>query len=162
MQVAIALGGNIGDTEGLFRRAVQMLGEGGLQGVRVSRTIVSTPVDCVPGTPEFHNAALTGAWQGTALELLALTQRIERSLGRPAVHSSRESRTMDLDILLFGEESLALPELVIPHPRMIQRRFVLEPLAEIAPDWHVPPEGTTVAELLRKLLLARPGDKEMV
>ncbi len=151
MQVAIALGGNIGDTEALFCRAVQLLRDGGLRYVRVSRSIVTAPVDCVPGTPDFHNAALTGEWEGSAPELLALTQSIECALGRPEVHSSRESRTIDLDILLFGEQVLALPNLIIPHPRMRKRRFVLEPLAEIASDWRVPPDGSTVASLLQKL-----------
>ena len=109
------------------------------------------PVDCIPGTPDFLNTAVVGQWGGTPLELLAACQKIEREAGRPAVHSSHEARLLDIDVLLWGAETLSLPGLIVPHPRMHLRRFVLEPLAAIAPDWTVPPFGKTVANLLNEL-----------
>ncbi len=155
--VAIALGGNQGEVLRNFREAAALLGANGLRSVRLAEPIRTAPVDCVPGTPDFWNAALIGEWDGTPEELLALTQSIERRLGRPAAHSSRESRPIDLDILLFDEAVVSLPNLVIPHPRLRLRRFVLEPLAEIAPDWLVPPDRTAVAALLNAL----PPSKEL-
>ncbi len=130
-RVAIALGGNIGDVRARFQTALLMLAAGGVTHIRKASDYRTAPVDCVPGTPDFWNSALVGEWGGTPQELLLLTQSIERRLGRPAQHSSRESRTIDLDILLFGDLKISTQNLTIPHPRMHQREFVLKPLAEI-------------------------------
>jgi len=92
-----------------------------------------------------------GSWRGSAPELRALCKEIELRAGRPAAHSSREARVVDLDLLLFGNQEIHLPELTVPHPRLRQRRFALAPLAELAPDWRLPPDGITVAEALRSL-----------
>ncbi|UKI34372.1 MAG: 2-amino-4-hydroxy-6-hydroxymethyldihydropteridine diphosphokinase [Lentisphaeria bacterium] len=89
----------------------------GVKAIRQSRLHRTAPVDCVPGTPEFSNAALTGEWSRSAETLLELTQRLEREAGRPACHSSRESRTLDLDLILFGERCSNSPVLTLPHPR---------------------------------------------
>ena len=132
--VAIALGGNIGDVRARFQTALLMLAAGGLSNIRKASDYQTTPVDCVPGTPDFWNSALIGEWGGTPQELLMLTQSVERRLGRPAQHSSRESRTIDLDILLFGDQRINTPSLTIPHPRMHQREFVLKPLRELLPE----------------------------
>ena len=129
-RVAIALGGNIGDVPAAFDKAVAMLEEGGVSGIVRGCTIVSQAVDCVPGTPDFHNSAIVGFWEGSPEQLLDLTQSIERSMGRPAKHSSRESRTLDLDILLFDDLEMRTPRLTIPHPRMKQRAFVMVPLED--------------------------------
>lgn len=155
-KVALALGGNIGDTNALFREAVQLLEEGGLDVICVAPPHQSAAVDCVPGTPDFWDTALTANWPGTPTELLALCQSIEHRLGRPARHSSRESRTIDIDILLFGNLSISTPELCIPHPRMAQRLFVLIPLAKIAPDW--PVGNDTVLSLLQRAARCSPHD----
>ena len=104
----------------------------------------------MPNTPDFLDRAVTGTWNGTADKLLELTQNIEIASGRPKVHSSRESRVLDIDLILFGDETVNTPHLTIPHPRALQRRFVLEPLAEIAPDWQFPGK-LTVAEALKQL-----------
>ena len=133
--VAIALGGNMGDVRARFQTALLMLAAGGLAHIRKASDYRTAPVDCVPGTPDFWNSALVGEWNGTPQELLMLTQSVERRLGRPAQHSSRESRTIDLDILLFGDLKLNTPSLVIPHPRMHQRVFVLKPLRELLPEF---------------------------
>ena len=125
--------------------------DAGMTGVRRSRIYRSAPVDCVPGTPDFSDQALTGVWPGTARELLALCQNLERAAGRPERHSSREARTLDLDIILFGDAVSDAPELTLPHPRARQRRFVLEPLAEIAPEWRFPDSGNTILQEFRRI-----------
>ena len=85
------------------------------------------------------------------MELLKLCQSIEIALGRPAQHSSRESRIIDLDIILFGSEVIKSEVLTIPHPRAAQREFVLRPLNEIAPEWLFPDRQKTVSELFAAL-----------
>ena len=151
VDVAIMLGGNLGDTESFFDAAIAGLTAGGFRVTGRSRVYRSAPVDCVPGTPDFADQALTGVWSGTPEELLALCQKLERAAGRPEKHSSRESRTLDCDIILFGDAVSDAPELTLPHPRAKRRRFVLEPLAEIAPEWRFPDSGTTVLHELDSL-----------
>lgn len=148
---AIMLGGNLGNSAEIFREAVRKLAAAGCRDLRMSRIHRSAAVDCVPGTPDFCDAALTGSWEGDALELLRICQNIEREAGRPAVHSSRESRTLDLDLILFGEEVRNTPELTLPHPRAQQRRFVLEPLSELIPEARFPDSGRKIEECLRFL-----------
>ena len=151
VDVAIMLGGNLGDTKNFFDAAVAGLVDGGLKLTGRSAIYRSAPVDCVPGTPDFSDQALTGSWSGTPDELLDLCQKLERAAGRPEKHSSRESRTLDCDIIIFGDTVSNSPFLTLPHPRAKQRRFVLEPLAEIAPDWRFPDSGTTVSQELESL-----------
>ena len=84
------------------------------------------------------NAAVSGYWNGTPSELLALCQRIEAENGRPNAHPHHVSRTLDLDIILFGHETIDLPDLTVPHPEAAHRGFVMDPLREIEPelaDW---------------------------
>ena len=149
--VAIMLGGNLGDSEKIFDSAVAGLVGGGLKLTGRSSICRSAPVDCVPGTPDFSDQALTGQWSGSPEELLELCQKLERAAGRPEKHSSRESRTLDCDIIIFGDVVSDAPFLTLPHPRAKLRRFVLEPLAEIAPDWRFPDSGTTVLQELQSL-----------
>ena len=146
--VSLLLGGNIGDTRTVFDRAVAALEHGGFLLSARSRCFATSPVDCVPGTPDFLNAAVTGFWEKSPRELLLLTQSIERAAGRPAKHSSSEARILDIDIITFGNMIVAEPELVIPHPRAQLRRFVLEPLFSIAPDLIFPDTGLSVRRLL--------------
>jgi len=149
--VALMLGGDLGDTAAAFAAAAAALERAGMTGVRRSRIYHPAPVDCVPGTPDFSDQALTGVWHGTARELLALCQSLERAAGRPERHSSREARTLDLDIILFGDAVSDAPELTLPHPRARQRRFVLEPLAEIAPEWRFPDSGNTILQEFQRI-----------
>ena len=148
---ALLLGGDLGNTERFFDTALAGLAAAGAERLRRSRLYRTAPVDCVPGTPDFLNCAVTGLFPGSPRELLALTQRLEVEAGRPARHSSREARVLDIDIILFGNTVLDSPELTIPHPRARRRRFVLEPLAEIAPDLVFPDTGETVADALAHL-----------
>ncbi|MCQ2379669.1 MAG: 2-amino-4-hydroxy-6-hydroxymethyldihydropteridine diphosphokinase [Victivallaceae bacterium] len=149
-KVALSLGANMGSENEMLDMAVQALERGGLAQITCSGTLRTIPVDCVPGTPDFTNMAVTGFWSGSPESLLDLTQSIETAAGRPAEHSSHEARVLDIDIILFGKTELATQRLAIPHPRSRQRRFVLEPLAEIAGDMSFP-DGVTVLEALSKL-----------
>lgn len=134
----IALGGNIGDVPASFRRAVEALSNAGFRIRRFSSPHRTTPIGCEPGAPEFTNAALSGYWDGTAPDLLRLCQKIEADNGRPNDHAHHVSRTLDLDIILFGRETIRLPGLTVPHPEATRRSFVMDPLREIEPelaDW---------------------------
>lgn len=130
----IALGGNIGDVPAAFRRACDSLSRAGFRIRRFSSLRITTPVGCEPGAPEFTNAAVSGFWDGSAPDLLRVCQRIEADNGRPNDHAYHVSRTLDLDIILFGRETVALPDLTIPHPEAAKRDFVMEPLREIEPE----------------------------
>ena len=130
----IALGGNIGDVPETFRRACEALSNAGFRIRRFSSLLRTAPVGCEPGAPEFTNAALSGFWDGTASDLLRVCQRIEADNGRPNDHAYHVSRTLDLDIILFGRETISLPNLKVPHPEATRRDFVMIPLLEIEPD----------------------------
>ena len=145
MKFALSLGGNIGDVETRFDMVEKALADAGVTELRRSRVYVTAPVGCVPGTPDFKNQALTGVCKSSPEELFALLQSLERLSGRPLLHSSQESRTLDCDLILWGSEVINTPLLTVPHPRARGRQFVLEPLNEIAPDM-VFPDGVTVAQ----------------
>ena len=120
----------------------------------MSDAIETAAVD-VPGVqPAFLNAAATGDTTLTAQALLAALLEIERAAGRERPFPGA-ARTLDLDLILFGSTILQEPELTIPHPRFRERRFVLEPLAAIAPDLRDPVTSLTVAQLLTRLPPAR-------
>ena len=130
----IALGGNIGDVPAAFRRACEALSNAGFRIRRFSSPLHTAPVGCEPGAPEFTNAALSGFWDSSAPDLLRVCQKIEADNGRPNDHAHHVSRTLDLDIILFGRETISLPNLKVPHPEAIRRDFVMVPLREIEPD----------------------------
>ncbi len=148
LNIALGLGSNLGDRVENIRDAVARLSERGVMEAAVSSLIETEAVGCPPGAPDFLNAAVVGRWKGTTEALLDVCQGIEQELGRPADHGVNQSRTIDIDILLVGDLELTTSRLTVPHPRLTQRRFVLEPLAEIAPDWIVPGTGSTVSEFL--------------
>jgi len=150
-RIALALGANLGQPEETFRLACEMLEAGGVSDLQKASCMQTEPVDCHPGTPPFTNSAVIGLWSGTAQQLLELTQGIEVFLGRPLQHDSQGNRTIDIDILLVEDLILESPRLCIPHPRMCQRLFVLQPLAEIAAEWIIPTTRKTVAGQLQKL-----------
>ena len=141
----IALGGNLGDVPAAFRRACESLSDAGFRIRRFSSLYRTEPVDCEPGMPMFTNAALSGFWDGDATELLRLCQKIEADNGRPNDHAYHATRTLDLDIVLFGREFVDLPYLTVPHPEAARRTFVMDPVREIEPDladWLLEQAGT--------------------
>lgn len=101
-----------------------------------------------PPQPDFLNAVVTGRTLLPPLDLLGLLKRLEVRAGRNLPGEENGPRPLDLDILLYGSERIRLPDLVVPHPRLAERRFVLAPLADLLPDLVVPGTGRTVASLL--------------
>jgi 2-amino-4-hydroxy-6-hydroxymethyldihydropteridine diphosphokinase len=148
--VAISLGSNLGDREAnleLARKRLRTL----LTGYRASSAYETEPVG-VPGPqPFFLNAAVVGNTELAPRALLHTLLDIERELGRSRPFPGA-ARTLDLDLILFGGEIVNEADLVIPHPRFRERRFVLEPLAEIAPDLRDPVTEKTVRQLLQKVV----------
>ena len=130
----VAFGGNLGNMDETFRAAVADLEKNGLMIEKVSSVITTAPVGCEDGAPDFRNGVLPGFWGGTAPELLAVCQALEEKYGRPNDHAKSVSRTLDLDLILFGDEKWDTETLTLPHPRAKERDFVCIPLAEIAPE----------------------------
>lgn len=149
-KITIMLGGNLPGTAEAMDEAIKKFADSGVKNIRVSRAVSSPAVDCVPGTPDFLDMGLTGEYSGSAGELLALCQKIEIEAGRPAIHSSRESRILDCDIIFFGDEIIDRPDLTVPHPRAEIREFVLLPLSELIPEQRFP-DGKSVAGALAEL-----------
>jgi 2-amino-4-hydroxy-6-hydroxymethyldihydropteridine diphosphokinase len=150
-KVALALGSNMGDRQSFFDFAVSRLAEEGLKEIRCAKVVESEPVDCPEGSLTYLNSTLIADWNGSAPDLLKLCLKIEYEAGRRRSGVVNESRFLDLDVLLIEEEQYNLPELIVPHPRMCERDFVLGPLAELAPNWIIPGKKQTVAELLEQL-----------
>lgn len=149
----IALGSNLGDRSANIGAAVKMLSETpGVLSVRLSALLDNPPVGMAADAPRFLNGVAEARTTLGPRELLAKMLEIERSLGRARQSANRpDSRPIDLDLLLFDDRVIDEPDLKVPHPRMRERRFVLEPLVEIAPDVIHPAAGLTAAELLRRL-----------
>ena len=147
MTVAVALGSNLGDRRSHLDYAVSRL-RSLLADLRVSGYYETDPVDMPGAQPLFLNAAAVGSTDASAQDLLRALLSIEAERGRERPHPGA-ARTLDLDLILYGSVVLNEPALVVPHPRFRERGFVLEPLAEIAPDLVDPVTGSTVGELLR-------------
>lgn len=143
--VAIALGANLGDRRAHLEAAVERL-SAHLTGLRLSSLIETEPVDVPGDQPPYLNGAVVGETTLGPRELLDVMLGIEAQLGRtrPARHAPR---TLDLDLILYGDRQLDEPGLTVPHPAFRDRRFVLTPLAEIAPDLRDPVTGLTIAQL---------------
>lgn len=147
-RVAVALGSNLGDRRATLNLARARL-EALLEDFQMSSTYETTPVGVLPPQPLYLNAAATGETNCSPRELLDLLLAIERECGRQRPFPGAP-RTLDLDLVLFGDRILGEPGLVVPHPRFRDRAFVLEPLAEIAPEMVDPMTGITVGELFRR------------
>jgi 2-amino-4-hydroxy-6-hydroxymethyldihydropteridine diphosphokinase len=141
----VGLGSNLGDREANLRRALELLEE--LGPVRISSIRETDPVG-ITDQPKFLNAVAEVETDLLARELLERLLAIERALGRDRAEEVRWGpRTMDLDLLLYGAETIDEPGLTVPHPRLARRRFVLEPLHELDPELLLP-DGRAVRDLL--------------
>jgi 2-amino-4-hydroxy-6-hydroxymethyldihydropteridine diphosphokinase len=149
----VALGSNLGDSRSLLFQAIERLQKLTDQPLVVSNIIETEPVDCPPGTPPFLNAvaALRPRVGETPETLLTHLQEIENELGRRRSGVRNEARTVDLDLIAFGSETRETPRLILPHPRAHLRRFVLEPMAQLAPGFILPGQQATILELLNSL-----------
>jgi 2-amino-4-hydroxy-6-hydroxymethyldihydropteridine diphosphokinase len=151
----LSLGSNVGDRAKNLRAAVAALGKTGVQVVRVSSVYETEPVDYLDQT-WFLNMAVEAETELAELDLLHALRGIETQMGSKKI-IAKGPRLIDMDILLYGDKVIDTPELQIPHPRMHLRRFVLEPLAEIAPD-----VGHPVSHVSAKEMLAGTPDKSTV
>jgi 2-amino-4-hydroxy-6-hydroxymethyldihydropteridine diphosphokinase len=146
----IALGSNIGDSRQNIRSAMEHLQKLSATPLLKSSLWQTTPVDCPPGSPLFVNAvvALTPLPGESPESLLAKLQGLEKEFGRQEKKMFNEPRPLDLDLIAFGGEVRHTPDFVLPHPRAHERRFVLQPLAEIAPELVLPGQTANIATLL--------------
>jgi len=151
--VAIALGSNLGDRQAHMDFAVGELRRL-IQPIRLSAFIETDPVDVPDVQSPFLNGVVVGETTLAPGDLLAALLAIERMRGRQRPHR-HAARTLDLDLILYGDWVVNEPGLAVPHPRFRERRFVLAPLAEVAGEWVDPVTGQTVSALL--LALPRPS-----
>lgn len=149
----VALGSNLGDSLSIVAKAMDLLERLSQQPLRRSSFWRTTPVNCPLGSPSFVNAVvgLVSKVDETPETLLQKLQALEKDFGRTAKKAMNEPRPLDLDLIAFGRETRATPTLMLPHPRAHRRRFVLEPLAEIAPDLVLPGQIQNVSEQLEAL-----------
>jgi 2-amino-4-hydroxy-6-hydroxymethyldihydropteridine diphosphokinase len=153
--VYLSLGSNVGDREKNLRAAIAALGDAGAKVTNMSAFYETEPVD-LREQPWFLNCVVEGVTEVPVLELLDGLRQIEARLGSKKL-VAKGPRLIDLDILFYGQETMDTPELQVPHPRMHLRRFVLVPLAEIAPEVVHPSFKKTV-----KALLEETADRSIV
>ena len=146
---AVALGSNLGERRAHLDYAVSRL-QSLLSGLKVSRYYDTKPVGTSGPQPMFLNAAAVGRTELSARSLLDALLAIEDERGRERPYPNAP-RSLDLDLILFGDLVIDEPGLAVPHPRFRERRFVLEPLASIAPEFRDPASGRTVGDLLLDL-----------
>jgi 2-amino-4-hydroxy-6-hydroxymethyldihydropteridine diphosphokinase len=155
----IALGSNLGDSPQLVRRTIERLQELSSRPLLKSSSWQTTPVHCPPDSPVFVNAVvgLQPCPDETPESILKKLQALEKEFGRQPKKVLNEARPLDLDLIAFGDATRNTQQLILPHPRAHLRRFVLQPLSEIAPDLVLPGQSKTVSRLLAGL----PPDETM-
>lgn len=157
-RVGIALGSNLGDRLAHLHAACEALREIATPGEPLleAPTYQTEPLLCPPGSPMFYNSVVEIAFDGEPFELLELTQAIERRLGRTGNPGRNAPRVIDVDLLYFGDRIIDTENLVLPHPRIGERRFVLQPLAAIRPDLVLPGHTRDIATLLEGFTSEEP------
>jgi 2-amino-4-hydroxy-6-hydroxymethyldihydropteridine diphosphokinase len=149
----VALGSNLGNSRQIILDAMARLQTFSEEPILKSSLWQTSPVNCPPGSPMFLNAvvALVPQIDETPESLLEKLRELEKEFGRQARKILNEPRPLDLDLIAFGSETRNSPELILPHPRAQERKFVLQPLSEIAPELILPGQGKSVADLLGEL-----------
>jgi 2-amino-4-hydroxy-6-hydroxymethyldihydropteridine diphosphokinase len=163
----LGLGANLGDPAATLESTVDSLrGDDRFDELRASRLWRGPYVGPRGPQPDYWNLCLVARTTLAPAELLGLCRRLEREAGRTA-GTHQLPRVLDIDVLLFDTLVLDEPGLVLPHPRMRERRFVLEPLAELDPELRLPPDGASVRELLarpeiaaQELVVFEPGPSQ--
>ena len=151
-RVAISLGSNLGNRAEHLNHAIHAISRE-LSDVKVSAIIATDAVEAAAGQPTYLNAAIVGLTSRSPRAVLDRLMEIEREQGRERPFPMA-ARTLDLDLILYGEEVIDEDGLTVPHPRFRGRAFVLSPLAAIAPEMIDPVSGLTVQELLARLTTA--------
>ncbi|MGB3299987.1 MAG: 2-amino-4-hydroxy-6-hydroxymethyldihydropteridine diphosphokinase [Phormidesmis sp.] len=166
IQAAIALGGNLGDSQRILSEAMEVIGKtNGIRMIARSPLYKTAPVG--PPQPDYLNACLAVETGLSARSLLHQLLAIENQFGRVR-HERWGARSLDLDLLLFGDQIIDLPGLTVPHPRLHERAFVLVPLMDVAPhivpEWSHPIFGKTIAQLSADLLAvsSNPGIERLM
>lgn len=153
---ALGLGSNLGDRAQMIQRAWDALGALPiLTELRRAPLYESAPVDCPDGSPAFVNTVVTGALDGEPEDLLASVLAIEKQLGRTRTGAFHEARVVDIDILLIEGCTLETDSLVVPHPHLEERLFVLQPLANLEPAL-ILPSGETISAAIQRLQGTQP------
>jgi 2-amino-4-hydroxy-6-hydroxymethyldihydropteridine diphosphokinase len=162
MKVGVGLGSNLGDRLRQIQQAKAYLLSLSPEAWHVASPLYETePVGCPPNSPKFLNAVLEIEFTGAPKTLLKKIQAYEVAHGRGRDLPKNAARPIDIDILYFGEKEILEKDLVVPHPRLAERRFVLLPLSTIRPDMIVKGTGKTVRMLLRELP-SREGEVRFV
>jgi 2-amino-4-hydroxy-6-hydroxymethyldihydropteridine diphosphokinase len=147
--IYLALGSNLGDRQAHLTRAIELLRESGLRILRGSSVYETDPM-YLTTQPRFLNQVIEAETTLFPRQLLSITRNVEKTIGRKS-GLPNGPRVIDIDILLFAKSVVNIPGLAIPHPKMAERRFVLEPLAELAPDLRHPVTRRSVREMLAEL-----------
>lgn len=152
MKSYIAIGSNLGDKNKLVNDAVQSINELPNSNVlRISNWHETEPVGLPVGAKNFLNGVVEVNSDLSAHELMTALLEIEKMMGRVRNKTGYESRTIDLDLLLYGNQIIDMPDLKLPHPRMTERLFVMKPLCELCPDLIIPGIELSVSDILHHL-----------
>jgi 2-amino-4-hydroxy-6-hydroxymethyldihydropteridine diphosphokinase len=153
MRAGVALGSNLGERLANLRNARKDIASlsGVLPPMRLSAIYETDPVGCEKGAGKFLNAVIEFGYSGEPDALLKALAAVEKILGRPGSHERNASRTIDLDLLYFGELVIETGDLQLPHPRIVEREFVLRPVADVRPDLILPEQTESISELLLRL-----------
>jgi 2-amino-4-hydroxy-6-hydroxymethyldihydropteridine diphosphokinase len=157
-RAGIALGSNLGERLDHLRAAVDALRLLSTPGAPLLAAPVyqTEPRGCPPGSPDFLNTVIEIEFAGSARQLHAQTRALETRLGRSGNATRNAPRVIDIDLLYVGASCCAGPDLVLPHPGITRRRFVLQPLCDIRPDLVLPGQSLSIANLLANLDSGEP------
>lgn len=158
IQVALSLGSNLGDRAFYINEMENRLSGVLVPPFKKSSLMETEPVDVAERQPAYLNRVFCGGYAHDAEELLEQCFQIERELGR-IDKGTKLARTADIDIVLFGDLKLSGEKLTVPHPQLFTRKFCIEGLREIVPEWNIPGTGFTVMELYDTIWLAVKDQK---